>query len=307
MVIAIISILIGLLLPAVQKIREAANRMKCTNNLKQIGLALHNYHDTMSVFPPGYTDGNTDPASTPDNDIGPGWGWASYLLPYIEQDNLYRQIDFNQGVGIGDNIAVSQTALTIFQCPSDGQQRAFPVYDSSFSSPIATVAHGNYVGCNGWQECYYNAGGSLGDSNSGPFYRNSRTNMASITDGLSNTIVVGERSSNHSPSTWTGAVTGGRCPAWMATEPPTPFSAPPGLAYDYSDFDEAFVLAHGNSTHVPNADFPAFDPDTFYSRHIDGANFLFGDGSVHFLSSRIDGNTFQSMCTIAGGEQLGNW
>src|SRR6516225_7195569 len=94
-VIAIIAVLIGLLLPAVQKVREAAARIKCTNNLKQIGLALHNYHDTMKWYPPGYIDGNTDPTATPDNDVGPGWGWASFLLPYIEQQNVYNQINFN--------------------------------------------------------------------------------------------------------------------------------------------------------------------------------------------------------------------
>src|SRR5438552_4181475 len=158
-VIAIIAVLIGLLLPAVQKVREAAARMSCTNNLKQIGLALHSYHDANNRFPPGYIDGNTNPASTPDNDVGPGWGWASFLLPYIEQGNVYNQIDFKQGVATGNNAAVSQLPLKIHQCPSDPLQDPFPVYDSTFSTPIATVAHGNYVGCNGWVEVFNNAGG----------------------------------------------------------------------------------------------------------------------------------------------------
>jgi prepilin-type N-terminal cleavage/methylation domain-containing protein/prepilin-type processing-associated H-X9-DG protein len=315
-VIAIIAILVGLLLPAVQKVREAANRMSCTNNLKQIGLALHNYHDANQSFPPGYVDGNTNPNLTPDNDVGPGWAWATFLLPYMEQGNVYTQINLNVGVLNGSpNVAIAQTSLKVFQCPSDGMQQMFPVYDSTFTNPIATVAHSNYVGCNGWVECFNNAGGnfqggvgndglvgSKGAAADGLFYRNSHYRIADVTDGLSNTIVAGERSSNHSPSTWTAAIPGGRCPAWMANQPPTPYSLPPGPPYDNADFGEAFVLAHGNATHLPNADFPIFDPDTFYSLHTGGANFLFGDGSVHFLNNGINPQTYQYLCTIAGGE-----
>jgi prepilin-type N-terminal cleavage/methylation domain-containing protein/prepilin-type processing-associated H-X9-DG protein len=310
-VIAIIGVLVGLLLPAVQKVREAASRMKCASNLKQVGVALHNYHDTFNYFPPGYIDGNTNPASTPDNDVGPGWGWASFLLPYMEQQNLYNQIDFSQGVGLGSNVAVSQVPLTIYQCPSDPYQQNFTVWPTS-----VVVAHSNYVGCNGWEECFWNSGGvgdpagndglagTYGSAGNGLFFRNSHHNFASVTDGLSYTIFVGERSANHAPATWTGAVTGGRCPAWMASQPPAPYSPPPGPPYDNADFDEALVLAHGNATHLPNADFPIFDPDVFYSMHPGGANFLFGDGSVHFLRSTINGKTYQSLCTIAGGETI---
>src|SRR6476620_500699 len=86
-VIAIIGILVGLLLPAVQKVREAAARMSCTNKFKQIGLALHSYHDRMGSFPPGYLDGNTNPNSDAGFDQGPGWGWAAFLLPDLEQSN----------------------------------------------------------------------------------------------------------------------------------------------------------------------------------------------------------------------------
>src|SRR5438477_10949739 len=196
-VIAIIAVLIGLLLPAVQKVREAAARSQCTNNLKQIGLALHSYHDANNSFPPGYIDGNKNRNSTPDNDVGPGWGWASFLLPFLEQGNVYEQIDFKVGVGIGSNTAISKLPLSIFQCPSDGLQQAFPVYDSSFSTPIAMLAHANYVGCNGWEECFYGAGGNpqggsgtdglsgnLGQAGVGLFYRNSKIAIGSVTDGL---------------------------------------------------------------------------------------------------------------------------
>jgi prepilin-type N-terminal cleavage/methylation domain-containing protein/prepilin-type processing-associated H-X9-DG protein len=333
-VIAIIGILVGLLVPAVQKVREAAATTQCQNNLKQLGLALHSFHDANKQFPPGYVDGNTNPSSTPDNDVGPGWGWASFLLPYLEQTSVFNQINFKVGVGTGVNVLVSQAPLTIFQCPSDPIQQNVPIYDSSFSGPIAIVAHGNYIGCNGWVECFANAGGNYqpsqdggaaedgdgfqtgtGTSGNGLFFRNSQNRTASVTDGLSNTIAVGERCAVHSPTTWTGAVTGGRCPAWMATQPwTTPFTPPSaapdtgnGTAYDNADYNEALVLAHGNATHLPSADRPYFDPDSFWSLHPNGANFLFGDGSVHFLSSNIHPYTFQWLCTIAGGEPSDNW
>src|SRR5712671_5385513 len=117
-VIAIIAVLVSLLLPAVQQAREAARRSQCRNNLKQIGLALHNYHDTHRLFPPGYVDFNGNPNLTPDNDQGPGWGWATFLLPQMDQTSVYNQINVNLGVGLGSNAQISQVALTIFQCPS---------------------------------------------------------------------------------------------------------------------------------------------------------------------------------------------
>src|ERR1700686_3869475 len=160
-VIAIIAILIALLVPAVQKVRAASGRLQCVNNLKQIGVALHAYHGANKHFPPGYIDGNTDPNSTPDNDVGPGWGWASFTLPFLEQDNVYKLINFNQPVGTGVNAAVSQLPLTMFLCPSDGylDPVVFDVYDSNYNV-IARVAHGSYVACNGWEECFNGAGGN---------------------------------------------------------------------------------------------------------------------------------------------------
>jgi prepilin-type N-terminal cleavage/methylation domain-containing protein/prepilin-type processing-associated H-X9-DG protein len=320
-VIAIVGLLIALLLPA--------RRTQCSNNLKQVGLGLQNYHSARRCYPPGYVDGNTVSTSTAQYDVGPSWGWASYLLPFVEEENLYNQINFSVAVGTGNNTTLSQQAVTIYQCPTDPLQQAFGVYDPTQTFVLCTVAHGNYIGCNGWVECFSNAGGNYQPGNDpgqaaedndednnangvatmgtgllgdGLFYRNSRNTAAKVTDGLSKTIVVGERSSDHSPSTWTGAVAGGQTPAWMAGQAP-PYSPPPGPAYDNADFGEALVLGHGNETHVPCADVPYWDPDTFYSMHAGkGANFLFGDGSIQFLTQEIDPYIYQRLCTIAGGE-----
>src|SRR5260370_30305293 len=115
-VIAIIAILIGLLLPAVQKVRDAAARMKCGNNLKQIGLALHNYHGVYNCFPSGYL---CQPPQANPNYTAPGWGCGALLLPYIEQDNLYKQINFNLPVEDPSHLTVRTYPVPIYVCPSD--------------------------------------------------------------------------------------------------------------------------------------------------------------------------------------------
>jgi prepilin-type N-terminal cleavage/methylation domain-containing protein len=288
-VIAIIGILISLLLPAIQRVREAANNLKCRSNLRQIGVALHSYHNDVGSFPPGYIDGNTDPDSDATHDVGPGWGWASYLLPYIEQDSTYHQIDLAQTVGTQP---VSQKVVQLFVCPSDTLLPTFQVYNTN-----AIVAQGNYLGCNGTLETSSNPG-----NNTGLFLRNSHYRIEDVTDGLSNTIFVGERSSNHSFTTWTGAVPGGLVPALMAPGPA------PNDPVGQAETAQALVVSHGNRYHLPSADLPIWDADTFYSRHPGpGANFLIGDGSVHFLTNSIDGITYESLCTIAANDPIGNW
>src|SRR6476620_6439763 len=115
-VIAIIAVLIGLLLPAVQKVREAAQRAKCQNHLKQIGLAFHNYHSAFGRFPSGFV-ARADAEDGPGR--GPGWGWAAYLLPYVEQEPLFRQINFTRDIADPANAAARVTSVPVFLCPSD--------------------------------------------------------------------------------------------------------------------------------------------------------------------------------------------
>src|SRR5262249_28294717 len=152
-----------LLLPAVQKVREAASRLSCANNLKQMGLALHHHHDVLGAFPPGYAaafpyrDGATDTA--------PGWGWAAFLLPYLEQDNLYQQLNFAQPV---PNSPAIQTAVKFYLCPSDlPPPGPFSVPDA-FGSPITRAAACSYAACAGGDESDPD-----GPTGLGVFYRNS--------------------------------------------------------------------------------------------------------------------------------------
>ena len=284
-VIAIIGVLIGLLLPAVQRIRETANRLKCKNNLKQIGLALHNYHDGMGRLPPGYQT-----AVGPNNsDLGPGWGWAAILLPYLEQGNLQQQIRLDRQIFDPANAAARTTVLPVFSCPSEVKPGTFTVVDAN-GNPVCDVARGNYLGMNGVLGVSSDA-----FDNNGVFLRNGRMRLADITDGLSNTLFVGERCSSMSDSTWTGAVTGGVVPAIRYPNPADQLAN--------AEAASALVLSHGSRSHIPN-DKLVFDADATSSFHFGGVNFLFGDGSVHIISTDIDGLVYEALLTRAGGEPV---
>jgi prepilin-type N-terminal cleavage/methylation domain-containing protein/prepilin-type processing-associated H-X9-DG protein len=284
-VIAIVSILVGLLLPAVQKVRESANRVRCKNNLKQIGLALHSYHDRAGGFPPGYqtrvvADGTEQ---------GPGWGWASFLLNDLEQGNLQRQIAFRKDITDPAHAEVRVSSLKVFLCPSEPAEPTFTVLDAKGNS-LVDIARGSYVAMNGVL-------GVSSDSfdNNGVFLRNRRMFTRDVTDGLSNTLFVGERSSDMSDTTWTGAVTGGIVPAKRYPDPQDQLANAEAAA--------ALVLAHGSRTHIPN-DQLVFDADATASFHDGGVNFLFGDGSVHSISNGIDGLVYEALLTRAGGEAV---
>jgi prepilin-type N-terminal cleavage/methylation domain-containing protein len=295
-VIAIISVLIGLLLPAVQKVRESANRMTCENNLKQIGLAMQNYHDAQRCFPVGYYDPTPWPPGyqTPAGlDHGPGWGWGAFLLPYLEQQNVSNLINFNVDVGDPSMAAVRSTPLKLFLCPSD------PSAVNTFTitaSPLATnvgpsptgqsswvLARGNYVACNGNDgvDCFCTP------PHTGAFIRAIQGfSFADITDGLSNTFFVCDRPSFLSYCSWVGCPTGAANPFLMA---PGNYGA-----------ETTLVMCHAGLT-GPNTP-GVFDADSTWSPHAIGVPYLFGDGSVHFISNAIDIPTWMALATRAGGD-----
>ncbi|MCA9046851.1 MAG: DUF1559 domain-containing protein, partial [Planctomycetaceae bacterium] len=186
-VIAIIAVLIALLLPAVQQAREAARRSQCKNNLKQIGLALHNYHDTFTVFPPGYITRNINNTAMATMESGPGFAWGTMILPYIDQAPLYNHFDFNEDATDHHNAEHGSEFLPVFACPSDPQPNKFTVTDGGGTT--YELGSANYVGIFGYGSVTMNAGQPQGD---GLFYRNSRKGMRDVTDGTSNTIMVGE-------------------------------------------------------------------------------------------------------------------
>ncbi len=278
-VIAIIAILIGLLLPAVQKVREAAARTQCTNNLKQIGLALHNYHDRSGALPPGYYDA----APWPADDIGPGWGWAAYLLADVEQGNLQQQI--NYAVPVGSSTApvptVRATFLKVFWCPSDKILTTFTATDGGAQSWV--MAQGSYVACNGNDGVDDNST----PPHQGAFVRGTKGfRFGDITDGLSNTFFVGERCTTMALSSWAGVPTGALVPSVRM----------PGA----NSGGSALVLGHCGP-HLPN-DSIVTDADAMSSGHTSGVQFLFGDGSVRTIQNQITTGVYDALATRANGE-----
>ncbi len=329
-VIAIIAILVGLLLPAVQKVRESASRIRCANNLKQIGLAMHNYEGVNRRFPPAYV--TNDPAANGtsfgitygDNNRNgpPGWAWGTLLLPYLEQENLYRQMDLTMPCWAPVNATAVRTKVAMFLCPSaNGGSDGFLVEkegsDRRHGTPFApniSFAHSHYVTNAGIHQpwgrttafCYdYDVpepipenGGQLARTD-GPFYRNSKTSVASVLDGLSNTIFIGEHTSSLSHKTWVGVVPGAVTPPRLDLRPwPSENNAAGCLVGVHSgpdthDHPEVIV-------HAPNN--PFGHTDQMQSDHPRGANVLFGDGSVKFLSATMNPFAFVALSTRDGGE-----
>ena len=284
-VIAIIAILIALLLPAVQQAREAARRTQCRNNLKQIGLAMHNYHDNYNVFPIGHQYRRSGLAANATGNLGLGWGWSAYILPYIDGAPLYNQFDFNQSIadvrpggvaGPARNKPLAQTPMAWALCPSStapAANRSGAAGDAHHIDPHAVTSYKVSGGS------FDNNGALWPHSNqkraNGLFFRDSRVGIRDVSDGTSNTIMTGEVN-------WelNGGNNGARL--YGAVDPNAPGN---GLTDGQTDR----LISNGEWPLNPPAN--AVGPwlnRGFHSKHDGGAHFGMADGAVRFISENID-------------------
>jgi prepilin-type processing-associated H-X9-DG protein len=280
---AIIAVMIALLVPAVQKAREAANRLGCSNNLKQLALACHGYHDQEESFPPGYRAcTSTNPLNT-----SPGWGWAAFLLPYLEQGATAGTIIWHEPIEAPGNQLARLSELRTYLCPSDPAVPPFFSVVDSTGMTIAQAAPTSYAACYGSGEL-----DEVPGSKEGVFYRNSAIRMSDITDGLSATILIGDRAWAHSMTPWAGAINNGT----VRGGPANGARNNPGAVYP------APILCLFQANAINNVTDDDGSLDELFSFHPGGVNVLFGDGSVHFLSETINSNVLSALATRAGGE-----
>jgi prepilin-type N-terminal cleavage/methylation domain-containing protein/prepilin-type processing-associated H-X9-DG protein len=296
-VIAIIAVLVSLLLPAVQQAREAARRSQCKNNLKQIGLAVHNYHDVYNQFPPGNMDFSASWDNTvPFVDPGPQWGWPTFILPMLDQGPLFNSLNVG-GVRLSEygstylnSWNLCQTPLAVYKCPSDAQAKDTlqgTLDDRHFQGtgfPLIYSATSNYIGVHGNRNSrawtwWISTGDRVED---GIFVNNGRTKIQDVTDGLSNTFLVGERNWKCDAASWVGNRNPPGTGMW-------------GQYYTLGRVGDATTCgsgATGNPVPLNKVDTVAAlrkarCAEGFASNHTGGANFLFGDGSVKFISENI--------------------
>jgi prepilin-type N-terminal cleavage/methylation domain-containing protein/prepilin-type processing-associated H-X9-DG protein len=300
-VIAIIAVLIGLLLPAVQKVRESANRMKCANNLKQLGLALHNYYDTYRTFPPGQV-------VAPYARWKVNHGWAVFILPYLEQQPLYLLYNWDQELSAPANQAVVAHPLKNFWCPSAPEDDRYDYKHGLFPTYGGKGACGDYAPTWGVDvalvtqglidkpaDCPYFIPGSPNPLPGLWVYRgvlvpNQMTRIADIRDGTSNTIVLTEDAGR--PQLWRDAQA---VPGQEQAVPGGPWAGfKTGITLEGSSFD-------GTSRPGPCA-LNCTNDHEVYSFHPAGANAVFADGSVHFLQKNMSIRVLAALVTRAGRE-----
>ncbi|MCS7044979.1 MAG: DUF1559 domain-containing protein [Gemmataceae bacterium] len=310
-VIGILSVLMALLLPAVQRVRQSAQQTQCLNNLRQIGLGLRGYEAAHKNFPPAFTFiSNLPPSQTTGHaplgpkklvdshlwmllyyglpytgiDTAPGWGWGAHILPYIDQEAAFCQIDFHEPIELDRFQAVRTTAIPIYQCPADYEAGVYLAH-SEVNTPLVevhTISYASSYGTTGQP-------GEQPDIGDGVFYRNSKTRLADVTDGLSTTFAVGERAALFAKAPWVGALSR----AGMRTTP----GAPVLLA----GVEEAPTQAMARAGVIPLND-PYSMPYDFFSPHRSYVNFLFCDGAARRLATSTSVNVIAGFATRSGGE-----
>ena len=313
-VIAIIAVLVGLLVPAVQKVREAANRMSCSNNLKQLGISMHNYHDTNGYFPAAMYD-----MVAQGNPSGTNHSWRAFTLDFIEQGNVAKLYDRNQHWFAAANLPAISTKIKTFRCPSSPEGSVVNQVLKAGVRPAMTfgaaLGKTDYDTLNGVKAYTYAALNSLPYSGASDNLRydgvtrsimqkNVPTNMSSITDGTSNTLFITEGSSrpdvyvngklvfSYNPSGGTGNNEG---VCWADSEGP--------FSVDLADANGNIPVKNViTNTSVFNKVMNATNMNEVYSFHSDGVNGCMGDGSVRFFKSSLSPVVFVATVTRAGGE-----
>jgi prepilin-type processing-associated H-X9-DG protein/prepilin-type N-terminal cleavage/methylation domain-containing protein len=285
-VIATVGVLCALLLPAVQGAREAERRVRCGNNLRQMGIALHNYHDALGSFPMGYVAARNQAATV----TSPGWGWAALILPQLDQRPLFGSANFSLPVESMANATSRATAIGVYICPSDRDSGNYTIVRDS-GSPIGVFQSNSYAAC-------FGAGleiDDVPDRGNGLFFRNGVVRLADVRDGTGSTIAIGERGACLVKTPWIGAPEGGT----SSLDATSTLSA---AAYGSTGRGGELVVAHAGNV---NLNASGTSPDDFYSPHTGGANFLFADGSARFVKQTINLHVYRALCTRNGGEILG--
>jgi prepilin-type N-terminal cleavage/methylation domain-containing protein len=269
-VIAIVAVLMSLLLPAVQQAREAARRAQCKSNIRQISLALHNYHATYGIFPSGqyFCKPGTDCSNRPF--FAPGWGWSASVLPFVDQAPIFNRLNFSLEMRDASHVGVLATPIPLFHCPSDRTRRD-SLAPSGFSFRTERIATTNYCGNGGSFSVSFEAPAVAKDENwtNGVLGRDSARRFRDITDGVSNTILVGEVI--HYDFPWDPTLYG----HW---DPPS------GTACCTLS-----LARHANWGMNPGFSGTVDERrESFSSLHAGGAHFGLCDGSVRFVSENID-------------------